>query len=345
LAVFAHLNGHGKYSEGLAEGQAAATGAWGVALDAAPSSTDTAGADDPPSAPYPQPGSEPLRSDAELEAIYKKAVQWDVGTARKEVDQYKRLLVAMGTPALKWMIAHHLSQADATEMLAFAAVIRQQGTEARLEISRSVVDPDDKAARAALRIVFELKAKEAGAFLARALRTPATQRTAAMAAGVIGSRESIPELIRLVGSKDRITARCALVSLGQLAGPEALATGLKYLSSAELPLRMAAVDLLAKLPQGFKAAQDLLTDKDERTARSGLQILSAIGSPEAVEIIGQALSDPRPGVKIQAMTSLRGRIPAKYKDAVAACSRDSNSLVQAVARRSVSEMQSAPSAP
>jgi HEAT repeat protein len=80
-------------------------------------------------------------------------------------------------------------------------------------------------------------------------------------------------------------------------------------------------------------AKGLTTDSDERKARIGVELLAAVGSPDALEAVGPYLTDERVGVRIQALVALNGRAPANWKQAVLDRRKDPNPLVRAVAAR------------
>lgn len=77
----------------------------------------------------------------------------------------------------------------------------------------------------------------------------------------------------------------------------------------------------------------MLADPDERVARIAIEILGAVGSPDALETIGSALQDIRPGVRIAAMQALDGRFPTAKTPVLEAMKKDPNPLIRAVAKR------------
>ncbi len=332
LGVFADLDGPDQYRDGLADGEAAVRESWGVAYDAESKLTTVA---PPPSdVPLPKVGSESKPDDKALEEIYKKATQWGVGTAQKETDENTRRLIAIGMPALQWMVDKHLGTASRLEQRAFVQVANAIGVDGRLLVAMKIASENDAEARVALNISIDANSKEAAPYVPKALKNTELQRLAARAAGVAMSKESVPDLQLLTApTADRLTALNAVISLGQIADPSSLGTGQALLGSDELPIRKAAIVLVAKFPEALTIAKTMSTDPDEHKARTAVELLSAIGSPEALDAIGPFLTDERAGVRIQALVAMNGRAPNAWKQAVLDRRKDPNAMVRAIAAR------------
>ncbi len=333
LAIFCDLGGTDKYADGLADGQATTRDTWAVALDGIGNASSTGG---PAIANQekPVPGSQTMPGDAEMQKIYAKATQWGVGTAQQEVADNIARLIAIGKPALQWMMDKRLATADRLQIRAFVAVINGIGAEGRQLIAPKVGSDSVEESRIALRIATDANVKEAAPFLPAALAKPALQRQAAAAAGALGSRESIPALQPLTLSQDRLTALNAVVALGALADISSLSTAEALLSSPELPIRKAAISLIAKFPnEGTDIAKRSLANSDERLSRSGVEILGAIGSTEALGLIGRLIGSGGTGLRISALLALNGRVPQEYRTAVLDARKDNDPLVRAVALR------------
>ncbi len=333
LAVFCDLAGTDQYADGLGDGQATARDTWGVAYDAEGAAKSVSSAPIPAPS-LPQPGSQPKPQDAELEQIYRKATQWGVGTAQQEVAENVAKLIAIGKPALEWMIATHLPTADRLQIRAFTAVVRALAAEGHALIAPKVGSDNVNEARVALSIASELGIREAAPFIPAALKKPELQRSAARAAGPLGSREALPDLMALTLSDDRLTALAATVSLVALGEPTTLSTAEALLGSNELPIRMAALELIVKFPnEALAIGKRLAGSGEERTARSGVEILGRVGSAEALDAVGKFLVSGTPGVKVQALIALNGRVPQEYRTAVVDARKSSDPIVRAVAAR------------
>jgi HEAT repeat protein len=140
--------------------------------------------------------------------------------------------------------------------------------------------------------------------------------------------------MQLCVSKDRLTALNALVALAAIGDPASLGTGSAFLASEDLPMRKAAIELVSRFPaDGLTMARSLAADAQERRARIGIELLSAIGTPEALRECARALLDTRPGVKIQALLALNGRCPEESRAALLELRQDPSPLVRAVAQK------------
>lgn len=332
LGVFADLDGPDQYRDGLADGEGAAREGWGVAYDVESRPVEVVATD--PAQAAPKPGTDPKPDDKQMEELYKRATQWGVGTAAADVRAASNKLIAIGLPALQWMIEKHLPLASRLEQRAFVDVANGVGTEGRAAVAARIGSSNVAEAKVALMVCIDADAKEAAPFVAQALKVKELQRVAARAAGVVGSKESVADLQVLAGMKDDMLAALnATISLGQIADPTTIGTAQALLMSSELPIRKAAIQWVAKFPEALGVAKNLTTDADERRARVGVELLGAIGSPEALEAVGPYLTDERPGLRIQALVALNGRAPENWKQAVLDRRKDPNPMVRAVAVR------------
>jgi hypothetical protein len=334
LAIFCDLGGTDSYADGLADGQAVSRETWAVAYDAVGRQQSGSGATLPPQVKGVEPGSISKPGDAEMAQIYAKATQWGVGTAQKEVADNIAKLIGIGKPALQWMIDKRLATADRLQIRAFVAVVNGLGADGRQMIAPKVASEKLNEARVALSISIDAGVKEAGPFLPTALRNPDLERAAARAAGALGSRESINDLLPLTLSKDRLTALNALTSLITLADPATVSTAEALLGSDQLPIRKGAMQLIAKFPdQAVRIGQGLLGASDDRLARIGVELLSGVGTADALQAIGRLLTTGTSGMKIQALIALHGRVPENFHSAVVEARKDVDPLVRAVASR------------
>jgi len=337
LGVFADLGGTNRYADSLSGAFGIVGGSLGIAWDAS-------GLNEAPAAQpegqgntqlaAPQPGSLARPSDAELERLYRKATQWRVGTATAEVDSSLNQLIAIGLPAVEWMVKEHLAGADRLQLRGFVAVVNAVGPGARGMVSEQIRSPEIPLASNALRVVTDGSMKEAGQYIPDALKRPSLRRAAARAAGAAGSRQAVPALAEMSKAKDPFDALAAVVALSQIGDEAAFQTGSELLSASEFPLRRAAERLVAKFPEkALPFAKTLIAAPDEQRARQGVEILGMLGDPAALDAIWSALADQRPGVRISALTALNGRVPAGLRDSVSRMRSDNDARVRAVASR------------
>jgi hypothetical protein len=339
LGVFADLAGNDKYREGLLDGQAAARSGWATANDVTvPPERDGNATGGQVRRPPPQPGSEAMPSEPELERIYTKATQWAVGAAVEETAENVDRLVRIGLPAFEWMLTKHLKGASRLEQRAFVQVASGIGGEAIKQVCWKVGSDDVEEARVALLICIDGGFQDAGALLKGVLTKPPLRRLAARAVGILGARVCVPDLLPMCADPDRLTAVAAAVSLSQLADPVSFSTGVALLRSSDLMLRKAAIAWVAKFGErGLDAVLPLIASANERDARTGIEVLAAIGSDLALREAGKLLSDPRPGVRLQAVLALAGRCPVDFRERFLAMTKDESVPVRAAALRVLQE--------
>jgi hypothetical protein len=310
LGVFVDLNGNDDYRYGLSDGRSTATESWGVALDRPTLVAESSAGQRPPVTP----GSEQRPSDEVLAQVYARAVQWNVGTAQSDVDDNLDRLVKIGAPALEWMIAKRLASADRLQLRAFVHVVRALGAEGARQVGAKAFNASDAEMANLLRIATDAGLTDFAAVVPGLLKKPQLQLQAAVAAGVLGAKAAVPDLMALCRNEDKLVARAAIVSLSQLGDPASLGTAQAMLLSDDLMSRKAAVRLLAKFPeQAMTIATGHMGTSDEFRARIGIELAATVGTPVALEKIGEMLLDPRAGVRIECLLRLNGRCPAKFR--------------------------------
>lgn len=335
LAVFVDMSGQDLYRADILDGQAATRAAWGVAYDREdvirrPETPEN----DEPTGEQAKPGTRPRPTNSELESIYRKATQWGVGTAQAEVQRSLNELIGIGLPAFQWMVENRLARADRLQLRAFAAVMTAVGDPARqLVVSRLTADNENEV-RNALNLVIEGRVKEAGPMLMGTFRRPNLVRLGVRAAGVIRERSVVGELLPLCLNEDRLLAVQAMIALSQIGDETAYPTAEALVTSPELPVRKAALDLIAKFPgRAVETSRRLADQPDERTARIGIELKGMLGLDTLLSEVGERLLDPRPGVRIAAMQALNGRFPAQFRTALQTLRNDPIPAVRAVASR------------
>lgn len=332
LAVFVDLAGADKYREGLEDGAAESRALWGMALDfpwSAPVPENSA------SAPAkPAPGSLPLGTPEEMEALYRTATQWQVGSAVDSVAQAVNKLVAMGMPAFEWMVDSKLERADRLQIRAFEQVMQGIGADARLFIAGRTLTANDALLGKIVTLAAATRLVEIGPALPGILAKPALQRAAVRLAGEIGAKEASGELQSLAASKDIVIATNAMVALGQIKPKDALGTATAMLQSENVHMRMAAIEIVGAYPvEGMEIVTALMRGVEERKLRVALQILGKFGTPEALEIVGTNLRNPLIGVRIDALKILAKRCPEKFVADLNNLKNDRSDLVRAMAKR------------
>jgi hypothetical protein len=320
IAAFADLGGSDLYADGLANGQARMESNWGTALDLVGQPTK----DDFPEPP--KVGSKPIPDDAAMEAIYRRAKDDD----RTAIDDF----IAIGEPGLKWLLAKKLERAD-DEAIALIGWVAIQVGGAAEDLCVAAIDvAKANQAVAAIQICQAAGFQKAGPKIVEALDKPNLAKAAIRAAGALTVTEAVLKLTSLATDKNPDVVRAAVVALGQIGDERSLGVMEANIESAEPEIRFAAVSLLAKFPdRALPRGKALLTSSSEKSSRTGIELLAALGVTEALAEIGKALDDPRRGVKIQAMSALDGRCPRQFWPSVIELRKSSDPLVKAVASR------------
>lgn len=331
LGLFVDLSGQDLYRFGLADDQARTRETWGAAYD-----VDTPLVASQPAAARPTPptpGSIPKPSDAELERIYRLASQWGVGSAQAEVERNVNQLIGIGEPAFAWMVETKLAGIDRFQTRTFGAVARALGAPAsRLLVARAFAGSDTEKSNA-LRVGIEAGLTDLGALVPSLLESPGTQALAIRAAGELKATAAVPGLMRLCLTGQPLVVRAAAISLGQIGDPAAVATGQALAGSADPMTRQAAVQIVAAGGNAaIPAAKTLIADADERKARVGAGALGVVGTPEALRELVDLLLDPRPGLRVEALRQLAGRVPGDALPTIISLQRDPDPLVRAMAK-------------
>jgi len=331
LGLFVDLFGQDLYRDGLRDGSAHVREGWGIAFD----QSIPLGTDGPPPTQIdpPRPGSIPRPPDAELAQLYQRATQWGVGQAQEEVAASLQRLIGIGMPAFTWMCENRLKNADRLQMRAFTALVQALGPPARDAIALKVRSADLDEQRVALSVCIDAVVKEVGPLLAPLLASGGLRRAAVRAAGAIGAKEVVGLLIPMTLDPDRLIALDSMIALSLIGDPSANSTAQALYQSGNLPMRKAALSLLVKHPEeSILVGKSLVLQDEERLARLGIELLGALGTPQALQEIGPKLIDPRPGVRIQAMLALNGRIPTEFRQYLATLKTDPIPTVRAIAQ-------------
>lgn len=335
LGVFADLGGQNRFGSDIADGEAKVRDSWGVAfaMPGERTSIPIAG-DEPPAETWPRTGSKPRGTNAELEGLYRRATQWNVGTAQSEVRQSLSDLIGMGLPAFQWMVENKLGGADRLQHRAFVTMVEQIGEPARRLLVSRLTSDSEAEVRSALAICRDAKIEEAVPMLMGPLRRPALRRLAIQAAGELRARTLVGELLPLTLDEDGLVAANAMTALMQIGDEDAYSTAEALAVSNDLMVRKAALRLLAQFPnRSLATARRMIEEPDERVARIGVELGGMLGTPEMLDEIGERLQDPRAGVRIAALVALDGRCPPKHRAQVGALRNDPIPTVRAVAAK------------
>lgn len=332
LGIFLDASGQDKYREGLVDASATVTELWGVAYDA---ETPRIQAPRPVDSPdVPKPNSQPMPDEKTIAEIYRLACQWGVGTAQQEVNLNTNKLIAIGIPAVKWMLDNRLAKADRLQQRAFVAVIKAVGHDAAEALAFKIARGTTAEQRNGLGIAVDGAFMEVASIVPPLIDNPSVSLQAIRAAGVLKSSVSVDRLMPLT-RKDGTTGLAAMISLAQIGDERAFGTAQAFLTAKSLPMRKAALSLVAQFPEkAMQAGTQLLLESDERAARIGMEVLGAVGTAEALEQVAGRLLDPSPGYRMQALITLKGRCPENFRLTYVSLRNDPDPMVRAVAQRS-----------
>lgn len=268
--------------------------------------------------------------------LFARASQWGVGTAQADTERALRELVAIGVPAWEWMLTKHAATADNLQVRAFSVVLGQIGAPARQVLADRLEPATGNLAINLMRIATLDRTREAGPAVAQKLKNPDLLRAAVRAAGACGGEECVRELLPLAIDEDRVVASSAVIALADIGSETAYSTAEAVVQSPDILVRRAAIRLMAGFPnRALTTAKRLLGTNEEPAMRLGLELISAIGTPDALNEACKYLTSGYPGVKIQALLALAGRCPADSVAVFRNARADPNPLVKALASRLV----------
>ncbi len=325
ISVFADLNGPDHYGWGMENVSARLNANGGVAYD---QETKTKLSTIPEIEVPPRPGSKPLPTVSQLDAIFDSASR-SIGKARMDAIFS---LIAFGLPAIESLVSRRLASFSELELLVLGEIIEAIGQDARNLIALKVTDSNDNKAANALQICLDFGFNEAGAVIIQALQRPSLQRLAARGAGEFNNPLAVSELMVLCSKADSELVVNCLRSLKKFADPQSSGTAQALLDSPDRQIRNAAISLLSSFATpAMASAAVYLREPEIRKARIGCEIYAALGTVEALNELGKALSDPKPGVRIQAMVGLAGRCPIEFRGKFIELRNDFEPQVRSVA--------------
>jgi HEAT repeat protein len=330
LGVFADLGGQDKYLAGLNDGEASVTNLWGVAFDRDVFVAPTVNR----ARPKPVPNSVPMPEEAEIARIYDRAIKWGVGTLQQDVADAVDQLIRIGDPALDWILAKRISSSDRLSLRAIGSLAAALGDSAKPKVATRMLNATESDTKRLLSLATTIGAKEVAPLLPGLIARAGTRREAIVAAGKLGGEESVSVLLPLCLEPDVSIATAASISLAQIGSETAYTTAESLMNSAVLPIRRAAIQLVAKHPKLAMASVDrLFSEARPASSRSAIEVLAAIGTPDALAKIGPRLRDSAHEVRISAMVALNGRCPSDFKVLFFNLRNDPNPSVRAVAKR------------
>ena len=246
-----------------------------------------------------------------------------------------RGLIAVGKGTLSYWNSDRLSKLALDDLSVIALVVRQtQGSlpplseSASNEVKRAWVY-----ANAVTQQESEAFSKALGELQAGDLDVPLVLRSVA-AVGKPRSSETIaPLAIQPNPAVSRWAARALLQGLQRQTDSGSLATFEALLKSPDLLTRRIACRYFTSAPtKGVEIGKRMISSNSIQEATTGIELLSAIGTPEALRFAATGLNLTDPVAKITAMHAIRGRVPEAYRSRVLELARDQDPIVSSVAK-------------
>lgn len=273
----------------------------------------------------------PPNSAEKIEIALRQASGLDPFATRQGRAQAFRDLTAGQSALLEWALGLHRDLAM-IELRVLGEALRTAPSDLRRRCAQMAGASDPATVRRALRIAAAAEFPEAVAPAIAALAQDATAADAARALEALGAKEAASELLPRCASTDLSIRRSAILAISKIGGPEAISTAQVLLGDIDPLVRRAAVATFARLkPENLDSLRAILGSGDETAVRGAIAALGAIGSVEALMAAGSALEDRRPGVRVQALMELKGRLPAAYRTVAIGLRNDPDLRVRAVA--------------
>ena len=262
------------------------------------------GAWGPPLRAQDRPGSglaDPDRADradpADLDALWREACLWEVGSNAAKVPAARRALIATGSRALDYLIPAKLDTKDTLVTRALQVVIKGIGADAAARLLPCLDSPESNVRRNAADLLGVLGAVEAAPAIARLLDDPDARLGALTALAALRAQESAPAVERLMGSDAPERVRCAAAAaLGAIGGPAAGQALGRALEASPAPLRFAAQFALEAM-RAIPTLRSRLESPEIRVRLHAIAALGRIGDPAAREDLLPRLRDPDPAVR------------------------------------------------
>lgn len=220
-------------------------------------------------------------ADDEMDALWKDACQWEVGSAIPSMRAARDKLVAKGPAALDYIIPAKLDTEDGLVIRAIDEVVTKVGGDAAARLLPCLESDHPNVRKVTASLLGKLGAKEASPRIAKLLGDPDARGGALEALGMLKAVEAVPSIAELVASAPLERTRVACIgTLAAIGGEEAETAILSALSAKGAAVRFAAQFALEKL-KAVEALRARLTDEDARVRLHAIAALGHIGDAAA----------------------------------------------------------------
>lgn len=236
-------------------------------------------------------------AEEDMDALWRDACQWRVGSAVESTNAAREKLVALGAASLDYIIPAKLDTADGLVMEAIQEVVVKIGGEA-VERLLPCLDAESPNTRRLTAILLgKLGARDAAPRIAELLQDKDARGGALDALGALKAAEAVPAIAELMRTADKERARIAcLGTLAAIGGDEALQDILSALSDKGAAVRFGAQFALEKM----KAVEPLrarLLDADPRVRLHAIHALGRIADAAARDDLLALLDSEDPIVR------------------------------------------------
>jgi hypothetical protein len=311
ISLFADLGGLDTYPEGLADSTARANPTRWAAVDEPTETVADAGTEG-----WPETGSSPDPGEHQISELYRQALS--SGDAR--------VLVGIGTPALDFAIKRHLDDALTRKRWLLASLCSAMPSAAVERLNSATLTS------AALRLIGDAHLIGARELVLKGLLSEDTATEAAFASGRLKMPEATRLIIPLAAPGDRRRVLIALKALAEIGSIDGFPAAQPYLNSTDSALRAAAQRVVALDPaRALEVARVGLLSSEPRSLRFTIELLGAIGTPGALQLLEPSLKGGSSDTKLAALLAYRGRIPARLASVLDQLRNDVDPLVRIVA--------------
>ncbi|MBI1333333.1 MAG: hypothetical protein GC165_10690 [Armatimonadetes bacterium] len=265
-------------------------------------------------------------SDDEIDDLWEK-----VQASGKDAFEAGRKLNGIGQPAFE-RFCTKFAEHSTPRSRRVAASIVSQVPGARKVLADKASIAKDFAERALFEVATLANCPDLRTYIGPALQNEATRRMATRYAAAIGATEFIDPISGLVLAGDALTAQDAVIAIAKLGDAKLVSTMESLMQTKDLVIREQAIQFIAKYPRGLELGKQMMGRSDEHSLMTGIELLGAVGTDEALRLAGSGLNSTYKNVKVKALTTLSGRVPESYRARVIELTKDPNPMVAAVAR-------------
>lgn len=242
-----------------------------------------------------------LRAEESLDALWRDACLWEVGSNLEKVPAARKKLIEAGDKALAYIIPDKMDVSDTIVTRAISMVVAGIAEKDRKgAVDRLLPCLDSKSSavrRNAADVLGQIGAIEAAPGIAKLLTDKDARLGALHALAALKAQSTTPEIAALARSDILERHRVeATATLGALGGADAQAALLELLADKAAPVRFAAQFAL----EAMKPVDELLkrlSDGDLRVRLHAIAALGHIGDGKARDGLLPLLDDPLPEVR------------------------------------------------